>query len=96
MPNYQIDMKAIFNTLCRIIALTAFLFIALISSQNVLAQKASGSLSGRILNEDGSPAYVTIELKKSSRDRRWDRDGLDNERVLTSRIRRHHPARSSG
>jgi iron complex outermembrane receptor protein len=41
-----------------------FLFILLASSKYGFGQKPFGSISGRILNADGSPAYVTIELRK--------------------------------
>ena len=55
-----------------------FLFTLLISSKYTFAQKPSGSISGRILNADGSPAYVTIELRKSGTLAVTDNNGYFN------------------
>jgi iron complex outermembrane recepter protein len=51
-------------------------FIALLSfSQNVSAQKNTGSIIGRITAADGSPAYVTVQLKKSKKITITDNNG---------------------
>jgi len=48
---------------------------SLLSAQTVCAQKNSGSIKGRIINSDGSPAYVTVELKKLKRVTATDNNG---------------------
>jgi len=54
-------------------------FISLITwllfAQTIYAQKNSGSITGRIINSDGSPAYVTVELKKLKRVTATDNNG---------------------
>lgn len=47
----------------------------MIFSQNAFAQKNNGSIRGRIIAADGSPAYVTIELKKLNRITVTDNNG---------------------
>jgi iron complex outermembrane receptor protein len=54
------------------------LSILLLSSKYGIAQKSFGSISGRILNADGSPAYVTIELKQSGKIGVTDNNGYFN------------------
>jgi hypothetical protein len=42
-------------------------FVLIISCHTIFAQKNTGIIKGRIFNADQSPAYVSIELKKTKR-----------------------------
>ncbi len=44
-------------------------------SPNIFGQKNTGSIKGRIISSDGSPAYVTVELKKLKRQTVTDNEG---------------------
>ncbi len=53
--------------------------ISFITSQlcyhTIVAQKNTGSIKGKIITADGSPAYVTVELKKNKRITLTDNNG---------------------
>src|SRR5271154_852476 len=46
------------------ILLLILLIASLLSSPAAFSQNSAGSITGRIFNADGTPAYVTVELKK--------------------------------
>jgi iron complex outermembrane receptor protein len=57
------------------IVLFIVIIISKLFAQNAFAQKNNGSITGRIIAADGSPAYVTIELKKLNRITVTDNNG---------------------
>ena len=70
-----------------------FYILWLFVSSKVFAQKNNGSITGKIFSADGSPAYVTVELKKLKKLTVTDNDGnfkflklpaLDDTLIITS------------
>ncbi len=51
------------------------LFFIILIPLSVIAQRKTGSIKGRIITADGSPAYVTVELKKIKKITVTDKDG---------------------
>ena len=54
-------------------------FVSIITSvtfcEPVLSQRNIGSIKGRIITSDGSPAFVTVELKKLKKITATDNEG---------------------
>jgi hypothetical protein len=70
-----------------------FYVLSLFIPSKVVAQKNSGSITGKIFTADGNPAYVTVELKKLKKLTVTDNDGnfkllnlhaLDDTLIITS------------
>jgi iron complex outermembrane receptor protein len=58
----------------RILSFFPFILLLLFSA-NVFSQKNIGSIKGKIITADGSPAFVTVELKKLKRITVTDNEG---------------------